>query len=397
MEKGSTSGLAEAYEALAIGDNDEGVVVEVDDIAPPVSDFRYAAVGRVVTDRPIKFVIFRDVMATAWRSEKGVHFWELGSQRFLFTFYQERDVSRVVDGGPWTFEQNLVAMRRLCSADDPLAVDLDAAEFWMQIHNLPVGFMSEKVATLVANSVGRCQYVDPKNFDGGKKSFLRVRVILNLSKPLKPKLKMKKPRGEWFWADLRYERLPSFCFQCGIIGHGDRYCPVGPEKVTLGAEKPFGSWLRAGGRRGTAAPVNRWLVLDEAAASVMNVTTATAPRTVTHDEALMSPLGHDINTVVNEGGGVRTGGVPNGKGIEGVVNMGEGSGAVTGLNDQPGSIAVTDDEDGDGVVVTDPKRRRTVHEGQAVHGHMSSFSPMVIEKLSSNDEVGAGIQAHPAQ
>lgn len=108
--------------------------------------------------------------------------------------------------------------------------------------------MSEKVATVVANSVGRYDCVDPRNFDGGKKTFIGVRVILTLSKPLKPKLKLKKLGGEWFWADVRYERLPSFCFQCGIIGHGDRFCPQGPDKVQLGVEKPFGSWLRAGGK-----------------------------------------------------------------------------------------------------------------------------------------------------
>lgn len=122
MEKGGPSNLAKACEALTIVDDDEGVVVEAEDIVQPVLDFRFAAVGRVVTDRPVKFVVFRDVMATAWRPEKGVHVRELGEQRFLFTFYKERDISRVVEEGPWTFEQNLVVMKRLTKGDDPMVV-----------------------------------------------------------------------------------------------------------------------------------------------------------------------------------------------------------------------------------------------------------------------------------
>lgn len=140
IEEGGPSGLAEACEALAIMDDEDGVVVEVEDVVQPEVDFRFAAVGRVVTDRAIKFVVFRDVMATAWRSEKGVHVRELSDHRFLFTFYQERNISRVVENGPWTFEQNLVVMRRLVKGDDPMMFSLDEATFWMQVHNLPVGF-----------------------------------------------------------------------------------------------------------------------------------------------------------------------------------------------------------------------------------------------------------------
>lgn len=58
---------------------------------------------------------------------------------------------------------------------------------------------------------------------------------------------MKKPGGEWFWVDFRYERLPSFCFHCGVIGHSDRFCPVAFATEVVGKEKPFGPWLRAGG------------------------------------------------------------------------------------------------------------------------------------------------------
>ncbi|XP_031124288.1 uncharacterized protein LOC116026999 [Ipomoea triloba] len=67
----STS-LAEAYEALQIVDGDERVVVEVEETVIPTEDYQFAAVGRVVTDRPIKFVVFRDVqnLPPGFMSEK---------------------------------------------------------------------------------------------------------------------------------------------------------------------------------------------------------------------------------------------------------------------------------------------------------------------------------------
>lgn len=55
--------------------------------------------------------------------------------------------------------------------------------------------------------------------------------------------------NEWFHGT--YERLPLFCFLCGVIGHGEVKClshfvedfvePVG--------NLPYGAWLRAPGER----------------------------------------------------------------------------------------------------------------------------------------------------
>ncbi|KAL5789586.1 hypothetical protein ACOSQ2_004474 [Xanthoceras sorbifolium] len=45
---------------------------------------------------------------------------------------------------------------------------------------------------------------------------------------------------------LRYERLPEFCFQCGILGHATREC-LELDHTVLGGSQQFdyGTWLRA--------------------------------------------------------------------------------------------------------------------------------------------------------
>lgn len=45
--------------------------------------------------------------------------------------------------------------------------------------------------------------------------------------------------------NFKYERLSTFCFVCGILGHSERDCAIvyaNPDKLV---EKPYGTWLRA--------------------------------------------------------------------------------------------------------------------------------------------------------
>lgn len=49
-------------------------------------------------------------------------------------------------------------------------------------------------------------------------------MILDVTKPLRRYRKMKDKMGRELLIDFAYERLPLFCFACGIIGHSNRDC-----------------------------------------------------------------------------------------------------------------------------------------------------------------------------
>ncbi|OAY35034.2 hypothetical protein MANES_12G065651v8 [Manihot esculenta] len=69
--------------------------------------------------------------------------------------------------------------------------------------------------------------------------------------PLKGRLRLRKPKGKWFWAEFVYERINTFCFYCGIVGHNDRFCKKLydlPYKIPR--EKfAYGAWMKADSRR----------------------------------------------------------------------------------------------------------------------------------------------------
>nr|GMC96545.1 uncharacterized protein LOC109192285 [Ipomoea batatas]GMD98793.1 uncharacterized protein LOC109192285 [Ipomoea batatas] len=77
------------------------------------------------------------------------------------------------------------------------------------------------------------------------KPFMRVRVRMDFTKPLRRKMKVKPPKGDRFYIEFKYERLTRFCFPCGIIGHNEKYCQLQFEGITDETIRPYGPELRA--------------------------------------------------------------------------------------------------------------------------------------------------------
>lgn len=54
--------------------------------------------------------------------------------------------------------------------------------------------------------------------------FMRVRVALPVSKPLRWGGFIEDSDGERTWVKFKYERLLVFCYYCGNLGHDAHHC-----------------------------------------------------------------------------------------------------------------------------------------------------------------------------
>lgn len=111
-----------------------------------------------------------------WRPVLGMRVKEIRPNLFIFQFFHERDVSRVIDRGPWGFENYTLVSKRLDADDIPEKIPLFFLDIWTQIYDLPCGYMSEKIAGLIGAYLGTFVTSDPNNFLDGWRSFLRIRV-----------------------------------------------------------------------------------------------------------------------------------------------------------------------------------------------------------------------------
>ncbi|KAK4387744.1 hypothetical protein Sango_2381000 [Sesamum angolense] len=113
--------------------------------------------------------------------------------------------------------------------------------------------MTRDVAAFIGNKLGKFKEVDLDSNGEVWGSSVRIQVSVDITKPLKRALKIRK-LGDEHLVTFTYERLPNFCYLSGVLGHLSRQCEVQLQEAFCdpGEHAPYGDWLRA------VAPVSFW-------------------------------------------------------------------------------------------------------------------------------------------
>ncbi|KAL4319330.1 hypothetical protein GQ457_18G014620 [Hibiscus cannabinus] len=138
---------------LSIGSGeDDGVQIDLGaDLCPPSFDLCF--VGSFLTTSIINFSSMKSRMVNVWHPPGGISITDLGAGRFLFQLYHVLDVDRIEHGGPWSFNNHLLILHRLRVGEDPMLVVLHYVNLWVYVHEVPLGFMSEKVVQVLGNFI----------------------------------------------------------------------------------------------------------------------------------------------------------------------------------------------------------------------------------------------------
>uniref|UniRef100_A0A803NLH2 Reverse transcriptase n=1 Tax=Cannabis sativa TaxID=3483 RepID=A0A803NLH2_CANSA len=248
-----------AVPILAEEEEDDALAYGVDQTVEFAIDDRWCLVGRFLTERNIDFDAMRHLMASLWQPGKGMYVKELDSNRFLFQFYHDVDIERVIEKSPWTFNNFLLVFQRLKKGEDPKLIPLSHVDMWIQLHDIQSRFKTAQVCKDLGNFIGSFVEADKKNFLGLWRDYLRIRVTLDVSKPLKRRKKILTVDGKEFWVNFKYEHVPTFCFICGIMGHSEGFCPRLFDTPKDSIVKPYGLWMKAITRRKNVTMGSKWL------------------------------------------------------------------------------------------------------------------------------------------
>ncbi|KAK9985095.1 hypothetical protein SO802_034620 [Lithocarpus litseifolius] len=202
--------------------------------------------GNFFTRRSLNVEAVAKTFRPLWRTKRGFNVTVGGENILLFAFELEVDAERVIQGEPWAFDRHLVVFEKFEGYVPIHTLGFKTTAFWVQIHNLPFPLQTVETAFSIGETMGRV--IKPKDLEEMLgPNFLRVRVVIDISKPLCRGRKIYWDKDNEGWAAFMYERLPNICYWCGSISHDDKDCSLWlRSKGTLTvSEQQFGPWIRA--------------------------------------------------------------------------------------------------------------------------------------------------------
>ncbi|TXG69574.1 hypothetical protein EZV62_004509 [Acer yangbiense] len=207
-------------------------------------------VGKILSRKHVNREAFWMVMPLIWQTAQGFDIEVVQDNTFLFYFRNKEDFFRIFSGGPWSFDGCLMVLEKLDGVGKIVDMSFNRVSFWIQIHNAPLLCMTKEMGEFIGQLIGEVVDIDVGSTGECFGKYMRIRVVIDVSMPLKRFLRVElDDMGTESMLLIRYEKIPKFCFQCGLLGHGVKECSDGLGAIgkELNKEFEFGAWLRASG------------------------------------------------------------------------------------------------------------------------------------------------------
>jgi 14-3-3 protein epsilon len=113
----------------------------------------------------------------------------------------------VLHGGTWSFDNNMLIVEQVQLGMQIDQIPLHHVNMWVQVHDLPTGLMKERVGIPLANFIGSFVEYDKNNNSSFWRQYMRIRVRIDVRKPLKKDTKVMNKEGKWCIVKFKYEKL----------------------------------------------------------------------------------------------------------------------------------------------------------------------------------------------
>ena len=128
-------------------------------------------------------------------------------------------------------------------------IRMETATLWVQIWGASLDMFTSQVSKEVGSRIGAVEEVEQRRGQDELHYFMRVRVALPISKPIRRGSSIVGSDGEKHLVKFKYERLPLFCHFCGMLGHDVKNCAEHFAATTIGGtiDYQYGDFLKAMG------------------------------------------------------------------------------------------------------------------------------------------------------
>ena len=159
-------------------EEEEVIMISEEARLPEIESCTLSLIGKFLTCKAFNKRAVLSTMKRVWGMQSDLQIVEVGTNLFQFKFQSEFDLIRVLKGGPWCFDNQLLMLKRWHKGMTASNVKLECASLWVQIWGAPFDTLSAKVATEVGSRLGTVDDVESRQRQDMQNFFMRVRIAL---------------------------------------------------------------------------------------------------------------------------------------------------------------------------------------------------------------------------
>ncbi|KAI9115272.1 hypothetical protein K1719_013591 [Acacia pycnantha] len=209
------------------------------------SETDHILIGKILASKSYTRSVMEAILSKAWNLQSGFVITKITGNAFIFKFMNEEDYNRVLRGRPWSVNGSLLNLLERSKYKSYDEFDFSRCPIWIQMHNIPLEALCLENAVTIGGHVGKVILAEDPHYNGRYlRNFLHARVVLDLRKPLSYGFWLPRPDGRKVWTSIKYEKLQTFCYNCGKIRHDNRTCHSEKLMSSFNMNEPrFGAWL----------------------------------------------------------------------------------------------------------------------------------------------------------
>ncbi|XWS16514.1 hypothetical protein CRYUN_Cryun34aG0095000 [Craigia yunnanensis] len=180
------TGLEDLWKNLSLTkDEQNDIVVKQNWVDETIDVRRNCLIGNVVINKKINVEIMKMVLQNIWKISVRLVIKEVRDRMFVFQFEDGAEKDKVLMRQPWSFIKCLIVLKEFDGMSSPNEVDMNWRPFWVQIHGLPLGLMSEKIGIMLGEAIGEVVVIESSKDQLAWGKWMKVKVNINISKLIK--------------------------------------------------------------------------------------------------------------------------------------------------------------------------------------------------------------------
>ena len=178
--------MADSKEKMKLTSEEEEIIEILDEgRLEAIESCNLSLIGKFLTCKPFNKMAAKNTIRRAWGVDDAMEISEVGPNLFQFKFPSEFEMDRILRGGLWSFDNQLLMLQRWKKGMTVGNIKMVTVSLWVQIWGAPFDMISPQVAKEVGGRLGVVEEVEWKKRKDDVNFFMQVRVALPISKPLR--------------------------------------------------------------------------------------------------------------------------------------------------------------------------------------------------------------------